>query len=583
MTQGYRLSLAHINDTHSNFEPSRVQFSFNLGLKALDITSHSGGYARLGYQISQARDRAAQSQMPFLFLHGGDSFQGTLYFSHFKGKANAHLLNLLAPDAMVIGNHDIDEGNARLAEFAKQIDFPLLAGNMDLSQEDIRKPGNLRTVANILAYDKKNQLASYLEKPFYDKKLAIIGITLDQMKDIARPDPDTHFVDAIATTARTVAHLHAKGIKHIIVLSHLGLDQDRRLAEQVEGISLIVGGHTHTLQGDFSALGLSNIPYGETIHGTPIVHAGKYAETLGLAEIEFDAAGRAISLKGGNYFMLDKQFMLSSSEQVDDTDYQAVQQRFNKHPYVLWDDADEDIHGVIHDIYRPAIAEMENKVLALVPKNLVHTRLPSKALPHGSEIAPWVSRSMFQEAKLEDPRIHFALHNAGGVRQSVAQGRLTLADVLGQLLPFELPLVKYEIQGQYLYQALESAINAATNNSVRGTGAGSFPYTYGLRYYYDGRRPMGERLFKLEMMQQDGLSLWYPVQPDALYVGVSTSYTAAGKEGYHPLLQARWQESIETLTLPQAFIRFLNRAPNPNLADLLSPHVHYTSHLKRSV
>ncbi|QYK10338.1 bifunctional metallophosphatase/5'-nucleotidase [Shewanella mangrovisoli] len=583
MTQGYTLSLAHINDTHSNFEPSRVQFSFNLGLKALDITSHSGGYARLGYQISQARDRAAQSQMPFLFLHGGDSFQGTLYFSHFKGKANAHLLNLLAPDAMVIGNHDIDEGNARLAEFAKQIDFPLLAGNMDLSQEDIRKPGNLRTVANILAYDEKNQLASYLEKPFYDKKLAIIGITLDQMKDIARPDSDTHFVDAIATTARTVAHLHAKGIKHIIVLSHLGLDQDKRLAEQVDGISLIVGGHTHTLQGDFSALGLSNIPYGETIHGTPIVHAGKYAETLGLAEIEFDAAGRAISLKGGNYFMLDKQFMLSSSEQVDNTDYQAVQQRFNEHPYVLWDDADEDIHGVIHDIYRPAIAEMENKVLALVPKNLVHTRLPSKALPHGSEIAPWVSRSMFQEAKLEDPRIHFALHNAGGVRQSVAQGRLTLADVLGQLLPFELPLVKYEIQGQYLYQALESAINAATNNSVRGTGAGSFPYTYGLRYYYDGRRPMGERLFKLEMMQQDGLSLWYPVQPDALYVGVSTSYTAAGKEGYHPLLQARWQESIETLTLPQAFIRFLNRAPNPNLADLLSPHVHYTSHLKRSV
>ncbi|ABK47459.1 bifunctional metallophosphatase/5'-nucleotidase [Shewanella bicestrii] len=583
MTQGYTLSLAHINDTHSNFEPSRVQFSFNLGLKALDITSHSGGYARLGYQISQARDRAAQSQMPFLFLHGGDSFQGTLYFSHFKGKANAHLLNLLSPDAMVIGNHDIDEGNARLAEFAKQIDFPLLAGNMDLSQEDIRKPGNLRTVANILAYDEKNQLASYLEKPFYDKKLAIIGITLDQMKNIARPDPDTHFVDAIATTARTVAHLHAKGIKHIIVLSHLGLDQDKRLAEQVDGISLIVGGHTHTLQGDFSALGLSNIPYGETIHGTPIVHAGKYAETLGLAEIEFDAAGRAISLKGGNYFMLDKQFMLSSSEQVDDTDYRAVQQRFNEHPYVLWDDADEDIHGVIQDIYRPAIAEMENKVLALVPKNLVHTRLPSKALPHGSEIAPWVSRSMFQEAKLEDPRIHFALHNAGGVRQSVAQGRLTLADVLGQLLPFELPLVKYEIQGQYLYQALESAINAATNNSVRGTGAGSFPYTYGLRYYYDGRRPLGERLFKLEMMQQDGLSLWYPVQPNALYVGVSTSYTAAGKEGYHPLLQARWQESIETLTLPQAFIRFLNRAPNPNLADLLSPHVHYTSHVKRSV
>ena len=78
MTQRYTLSLAHINDTHSNFEPSRVHFPLNLGLKSLDITSHSGGYARLGYQISQARVQAIRSNTPFLFLHGGDSFQGTL-------------------------------------------------------------------------------------------------------------------------------------------------------------------------------------------------------------------------------------------------------------------------------------------------------------------------------------------------------------------------------------------------------------------------------------------------------------------------------------------------------------------------
>ncbi|MGL5392068.1 MAG: bifunctional metallophosphatase/5'-nucleotidase, partial [Shewanella sp.] len=73
-----------------------------------------------------------------------------------------------------------------------------------------------------------------------------------------------------------------------------------------------------------------------------------------------------------------------------------------------------------------------------------------------------------------------------------------------------------------------------------------------------------------------GSSLWRPIEHDALYVGVSSSYTAAGKEGYHPLLAARWQEALPTLTLPQAFIRFLSKAPN--LADGLSPHVHYTSH-----
>ncbi|SIQ48202.1 5'-nucleotidase [Shewanella morhuae] len=579
MKQSYTLSLAHINDTHSNFEPSRVQFNLIVGHLKLDMTSHSGGYARIGHHIAKARQAATEANTPFIFLHGGDSFQGTLYFSHFKGKANAHLLNLLAPDAMVIGNHDIDEGNATLAEFAKQIDFPLLAGNMDLSQEDINKPGCLRGLPNLLDYDHELKLAKYLVKPFHDKTLAIIGITLDQMKEIARPDPDTHFVDAIATTARTVEHLKQQGIKHIIVLSHLGLDQDKRLAAEIDGISLIVGGHTHTLQGDFRALGLSNMPYGEVINNTPIVHAGKYAEVLGLAQITFDAEGKMLTLNGGNYFMLDQHFVLSANVAVNDTDYRAVRQQLNHHPHILWDEADADIAGVIRDIYKPAIAEMENYVIAQVPKNLVHTRLPSKSLPHGSQIAPWVSRSMFQEAKLVDPRINFALHNAGGVRQSVSQGQLTLADVMGQLLPFELPLVKYEIQGQFLYQALESAINSATNNSVLGTGAGSFPYTYGLRYYYDGRRPLGERLFRLEMMQQGSQSLWQTVEYESLYMGVSTSYTAAGKEGYHPLLQARWQESMESLTLPQAFIRFLKRSPN--LSDLWSQHVHYTSHRPR--
>ncbi|MFA0373197.1 5'-nucleotidase C-terminal domain-containing protein, partial [Vibrio sp. 10N.222.54.F6] len=115
-------------------------------------------------------------------------------------------------------------------------------------------------------------------------------------------------------------------------------------------------------------------------------------------------------------------------------------------------------------------------------------------MPHGSEIAPWVSRSMYHETKAIGMQVDFALHNAGGVRQSLNKGQLSLAEVIGRILPFELPLVTYQIQGQYLFQMLESAINAATNNSVIGTGAGSFPYTYGLKYFYDGRQALGQRI-----------------------------------------------------------------------------------------
>ncbi|MGS0729618.1 bifunctional metallophosphatase/5'-nucleotidase, partial [Shewanella sp. 0m-11] len=221
----------------------------------------------------------------------------------------------------------------------------------------------------------------------------------------------------------------ASGIDHIIVLSHLGLDQDRVLAAEIDGISIIVGGHSHTLQGDFTAVGLSNMPYGERVNDTAIVHAGKYAETIGIADITFDANGKVVSLLGGNYFMLDRQFILQASTDVSPQDYLNVRQTLASHPLILWDDECSQVQARILKKYRPSLDALSNKILGFVPRNLIHTRLPSKALPHGSEIAPWVSRSMYQETRELNINVDFALHNAGGVRQSLDKGDVSLAEV----------------------------------------------------------------------------------------------------------------------------------------------------------
>ncbi|QQX81705.1 5'-nucleotidase C-terminal domain-containing protein [Shewanella sp. KX20019] len=578
MTSNYTLKLAHINDTHSHFDANRLQFTFTEQQQELTLYTHSGGYARIGYQLSQAKLSAKAKQQSFLFLHGGDSFQGTLYFNEFKGKANSDLLNLLKPDAMVLGNHEIDAGNGPVLDFLNDIQFPLLAGNMDLSQESLDKKARLACHPNLYDYDNDSQTAKYILKPLQDKQVAIVGITLDQMKEIARPDEDTHFINAIETTRRTVTKLHAEGIYHIIVLSHLGLDQDKILAQEVAGISLIVGGHSHTLQGDFRELGLSNIPYAERVNNTPILHAGKYAETIGIADVTFDDKGSVISLNGANYFMLDQQFILQAGEgEVSADNYLAIRAKLDANPAIYWDGEDSVVQQTILKKYRPSLDALDNQILGFVPRNLVHTRLPSKALPHGSEIAPWVSRSMYQETTKIGIEVDFALHNAGGVRQSLNKGQLSLAEVIGRILPFDLPLVTYQIQGKYLFEMLESAINAATNNCVIGTGAGSFPYTYGLKYFYDGRQTLGKRIVKLEIMRKvDGIAQWLDVEPQQHYIGVSSAYTASGKEGYSPILQSNWQRSVEQLTLPSAFIRFVSRAET--LAEVIEPQVHYTSH-----
>ncbi|WP_298768667.1 5'-nucleotidase C-terminal domain-containing protein [uncultured Shewanella sp.] len=577
MTDTYCLTLAHINDTHSHFDPNEVKFHLIKENKTLTLHSRSGGYARLNHRIKLARQQAKLKQEAFLFLHGGDSFEGTLYYSQFKGKANSHLLNLLQPDAMVLGNHEMNAGNAPVKAFLDEIHFPLLAGNMDLSLEAIDKKEKMAQHKNLFDYDANTQTAKVLLKPLQDKTLAIIGITLEEMHNIARPDPDTQFRNAIKTTLNTIEKLKQQGIVHIILLSHLGIDQDRRLAERLSGISLIVGGHSHSLQGDFSTLGLNATPYGEKVNNTYILHAGKYAETLGLANITFNRTGQVITLEGHNQFMLDKQFRLSSPQTIEPEDYDWAYQQLLHHEGITWDEEDETIETIISTQYRPTITRLQEKVLGVLPQNLIHIRVPSDSLPHGSEICPWVCRSMYHEVKALDHKLDFALHNAGGVRESLSQGNLTLAEVIGRILPFELPLVTYEIEGQYLFQTLEAAINLATNNNIMGSGAGGFPYTYGLRYIYDGRAQEGERITSIEIFNKQEQQQWQQINRSQSYIGVSSDYTVSGKEGYHPLLNSKWVNGLSDLTLPEAFIQHMSK--NRNLQKTLTPNVYYTSHV----
>ncbi|WP_144213492.1 bifunctional metallophosphatase/5'-nucleotidase [Shewanella donghaensis] len=586
MSNNYRLTLAHINDTHSNFEPSAIKFTLTNENQTYTAATSTGGYARLSHQIEAARHQAKQDKDAFLFLHGGDSFQGTLYFREFKGSANAHLLNMLKPDAMVLGNHEIDAGNSPVLAFLNRIEFPVLAGNMDLSQELTEKEGRLSNHPMLYDYDNDTNCAKVLIKPFHDTQIAIIGITLDQMALIARPDPDTHFINAIETTDNTIKQLHQQGIKHIIVLSHLGYDQDKELAEKVNGISVIVGGHSHTLQGSFDDLGLSHTAYAERVNGTPIIHASKYAEVFGLAEMTFDDTGVCTSISGDNYFMIDDEISISfnnkgkviAKDEVEalpsTAQANAIIAKLKAHPSIRDGQFCDAVHQTIMSQYRPALTALEEQVLGHIPRDFIHTRLPSKDFPHGSEIAPWVCRSMYKATKTSEPELDFALHNAGGVRQSLSKGQLSVADVLGRILPFELPLVKYQIQGKFLYEVLESSINSATNNGIIGTGAGSFPYAYGIRYYYDGTLPINQRITAIE---ESHAGQWSLIDPEKLYIGVSSAYTASGKEGYDALLKAHWQQDMQTMTLPEAFVDFVSQHSNL-IENPLQPNVYYISH-----
>lgn len=134
--QSNKLRVMHINDTHSYFDESVIA----LNCESVDkFYIKCGGFSRLSHQMTLLSNEMKAKGGDVATYHAGDCFQGTLYFSLYKGKANAELLNQLPLDGMVLGNHEFDLGNELVSHFVSQVNFPILMGNWDLSEEDQSK------------------------------------------------------------------------------------------------------------------------------------------------------------------------------------------------------------------------------------------------------------------------------------------------------------------------------------------------------------------------------------------------------------------------------------------------------------
>lgn len=554
------VTLAHINDTHSYFEPTSLQLTVDIHGHRLTPFVSAGGFARIATRIQQLRDDAQRMQRSFLFVHAGDCFQGTLYFSLFKGKANADMLNALDIDAMTLGNHELDMGNEPVAQFAERINFPLLAGNWDLSAERKDKAHRLAPNTRVKSYDVQRRCAHWITKPAGDSHIALFGLSLDKMADIANPDSDTPFVDAVQTARNTVAEIRRSGVNKIILVSHLGYEADKELAKKVEGISLIVGGHSHVLQGDFSAIGLSEADaYGQHIEGTYVVQAGLHALAVGHCHIDFDQQGRVVNFCGRNELLLGRRLFLDASmnETGSDSVHLEACEWVNNHPNVVVCKKDPQVQGILLNKYIPRVRELQRQVVATVSHTHRHVRIPDQEGP--SQLAPLVARSFVHAMQRRGHPVQFAIHNAGGVRTSILPGELTVADIAGKLLPFAVPIGVYRVTGQTVAETLEGAINNATNNGVEGTGSGSYPYTSHLMFDYDASKPKGQRISQLKIWLDEQ---WQVVEPNEYYCGTSSAYTMKGKEGYDALLNMQGEGIVTNVSMADAFIEVLSEDPH---------------------
>ncbi len=193
------VKILHTNDHHSYLDSS----SYDLMIDNVATRVDMGGFARLSTIIEQERNDHS------IVVNSGE-LNGTLYFSLFRGEPDFKLFNELKLDGYTLGNHEFDEGDARLAELIEMANFPILSSNMS------PEPASP-------LYAVKDKIKPYVIKEIDGEKIGIIGILkVEKTKNSSLVSDDVTFTDEIETAKKMVAELEAKGVNKIVLVSHVG-------------------------------------------------------------------------------------------------------------------------------------------------------------------------------------------------------------------------------------------------------------------------------------------------------------------------------------------------------------------------
>jgi 5'-nucleotidase / UDP-sugar diphosphatase len=465
------LTVLHTNDLHAHVEPTPIRG------KAY------GGYARHATIIKQTKAK----EKNVLVLNAGDVFQGTLYFNVYDGLADLALLNSIGYQAQTLGNHEFDKGIPALIEYATRANFPLLACNIDFKSHDELKPWI--KPYTILEVDKQ--------------KVGIIGLITDTTPSITTLGDELGFLDHISSTQKAVDDLTAQGVNKIILMSHIGYEDDKILAAKVKGVDAIIGGHSHTPLGTPALEGWrpSGGPFPTLVKDlegniTPIFQAWEWGKVMGKFKLKFDRKGKL--------------------EKVEE----AV-------PMVVGPEIAEDpaIASMVDAFRKPLEALMNTQVA-----------MSEVALTDRTKVGYLVADSYLDAtAKLG---ADLALMNPGGVRANLEAGKVSYA-AANAICPFRNTLTVADLTGAELVKVLSEG------------GGGLIP-SANVRYQVAGG---GAREVKLNGVLID---------PAKTYRVTVNNFMAGGGDN---LVSLKTAKKLDTGLIDiDAFIEFLKKA-SPIKAD----------------
>ncbi len=406
------VTILHWNDFHARNQPYKV--SKKDSVTGEQVYYYVGGVGSMTGYLKKYRTPNS------LILNAGDDFQGTPISNFTRGKSQIEILNTYNLDAFVLGNHEFDYSQYSLDSALALAKFDVLSANVFMQSKNklMGKPYTTKTVNGV--------------------KFGIIGITLPELFETSIPVnvKDLLMLNADSVIKVGITELKNENCDVIVLLTHIGLDEDKQLADKFyPDVDIIVGGHSHTTL--FKPV---------RRNGVVIVQAGSYGRNLGKLDLKID---------------IDKDTVVESYGTLIETVLDSA--IFDK-------EAGANVDNMIAQ-YLPELSQVIGKLEVdwrasySDESNLGQFEADAFRIKTGADIG---------------------FVNGGGLRKSLLKGDILVGDIW-EINPFGNDIQTITVSGKTLKQMLKNNIKIRLEKIAKGEGA-ELLHNSGLTYSYDSKK-----------------------------------------------------------------------------------------------
>ncbi|CAK1586814.1 unnamed protein product [Parnassius mnemosyne] len=415
-------------------------------------------------------------------------FEGILVTVKMNGST---LLQMLEHGSL--GNHEFDDGVDGLVPFIKNLTSPVLAANLIL--DNVPELQNITNLHSSIIILKKGV------------KIGIIGYLTPETKFLAQKN-DVEYEDEIPAIRREVDILKAKGVHILIALGHSGFLKDLEIAKEVDGIDLVIGGHSNTFL--WNGKSFTESPeHPQGLYPTmvkqssgrmvPVVQAYAYTKYLGRLHIIFDSSGEIIKCYGNP--------MLLHQKIPNDEEVMEIIQKYRS-----------DVDRINTEIVGSSLTFLNGGQCRVRECNI------------GNIITDAILNYTKQNFKNKYSDVNIAMVQGGRIRTSLGQPDTPFNVTRGDwitVLPFSDTLTILTMNGSIFIKALEHSVEEWRNID----SPGQFLQVSGVEVVYDLSEAPGARVRMAKVMCAECSAL-NEVHENHTYKVLIPAFLADGGDGY---------------------------------------------------